>query len=381
MEKLPDNSDYYELLGIKKSATEQEINKAYKKLAVKYHPDKNPSDKALAEENFKKVSEAYEVLSNKEKRQTYDQFGRQGLNSSGMGGGGFSRGQAEEIFAQFFGGQDPFSVLFSQMGENGGGPGGMPAGMQFQFGGMPGGGGGGPSGGFPQGMGGLPPGFAEMMGGGMGGGGMPGGMGGMGGFPGMMGGGMPGGSRKQPEQPSAIPAGTAVSVHGLQGAAQHNGKGARVESYDAAAGRYTVTLDDGDALKIKFDNLLQLAKCEVTGMQNRAELNGQTATIAGYDAGKQRFHADIQGVGRASLLLSNLILPAGTRGRVFGLTSEAGSKWNDKVGKVLSFDREAGRYLMEMSKSDQLKLKRDNLSLTGTNVVGMTMRSNVQDQD
>jgi hypothetical protein len=154
-----------------------------------------------------------------------------------------------------------------------------------------------------------------------------------------------------------------------------------VESLDGAAGRYTVALEDGDALKIKFDNLLQLAKCEVTGMQNRAELNGKSATIAGYDATKQRFHADIPGIGRASLLLSNLILSSGTRGRVFGLTSETGSRWNDKVGTVLSFDREAGRYLMEMSKTDQLKIKRDNLSLLGTNVVGQTMRSHVNDQD
>ena len=100
MEKLPEDGDYYDLLGIKRNATESEVNKAYKKLAVKYHPDKNPGDKELAEENFKKVSEAYEVLSNKEKRQTYDQFGKSGLNSSGMGGGGFSRGQAEEIFAR-----------------------------------------------------------------------------------------------------------------------------------------------------------------------------------------------------------------------------------------------------------------------------------------
>ena len=113
-------TDYYAILGVQRSATEQEINKAYKKLAIKYHPDKNPGEtKQLAEENFKKVSEAYECLSNKEKRDTYDRFGKEGLNSSGMGGGGFSRGQAEEIFAQFFGGQDPFSVLFGQSGQGG----------------------------------------------------------------------------------------------------------------------------------------------------------------------------------------------------------------------------------------------------------------------
>jgi len=109
MERLSDSASYYDLLGIQRTATEQEVNKAYKKLAVKYHPDKNPGEKELAEENFKKVCEAYEVLSNKEKRQTYDQFGKQGLNQSG-GGGGFARGQADEIFAQFFGGQDPFSA-------------------------------------------------------------------------------------------------------------------------------------------------------------------------------------------------------------------------------------------------------------------------------
>ena len=101
-------------------------------MAIKYHPDKNPGDsKQVAEENFKKVSEAYEVISNKEKRETYDRFGKDGLAGSGMGGGGFSRGQAEEIFAQFFGGQDPFSVLFGQAGQGGfqaGGPG-----MSFSF--------------------------------------------------------------------------------------------------------------------------------------------------------------------------------------------------------------------------------------------------------
>ena len=68
MEKLPDDGDYYDLLGIKRNATESEVNKAYKKLAVKYHPDKNPGDKELAEENFKKVSEAYEVWPDESER-------------------------------------------------------------------------------------------------------------------------------------------------------------------------------------------------------------------------------------------------------------------------------------------------------------------------
>ena len=90
-----DSDDYYQVLGVARSATTAEIGKAYKKLAVKYHPDKNPENKEEAESNFKKVSEAYECLSNEEKRRTYDQFGKQGLG--GPGGGGvveFSRGGA-----------------------------------------------------------------------------------------------------------------------------------------------------------------------------------------------------------------------------------------------------------------------------------------------
>ena len=359
MEKLPTDASYYDLLGISKNASASEINKAYKKLAVKYHPDKNPGEKELAEENFKKVCEAYEVLSNDEKRKTYDQFGKSGLNQGGMGGGNFSRGQAEEIFAQFFGGQDPFSVLF---GQQGGMPGG--SGVQFSFGGMPGKGGGSmPGKGGGKGMGGLPPGFAQMMGG-MGGmpmGGMPMGMESMmgGGMPGGMGGGR--GRAQHVEQPGVLPPSTAVYVRGLQGAAQHNGKAGQVESYDAAAGRYLVDVGDGDVLRIKFDNLLQGASCSVTGMQNRPELNGKSATIVGFDGDKGRYHADIAGVGRASLQAQNLILGAGSRGKVEGLTSEAASKWNGQIGKVVSFDHEAGRYVLEMTREEQLRIKPANL--------------------
>ncbi|WP_194776104.1 molecular chaperone DnaJ [Pararhodonellum marinum] len=90
--------DYYEVLGVSKSAQQEEIKKAYRKMAIKYHPDKNPGNPE-AEDKFKEAAEAYEVLSNPEKRQRYDQFGHQGLG----GNGGFSGGgmNMEDIFSQF----------------------------------------------------------------------------------------------------------------------------------------------------------------------------------------------------------------------------------------------------------------------------------------
>jgi molecular chaperone DnaJ len=78
--------DYYDILGVSKSASESEIKKAYRKLALQYHPDKNPDD-AVAEEKFKEAAEAYEVLSNAEKKARYDQYGHAGM-SGGFGGSG-----------------------------------------------------------------------------------------------------------------------------------------------------------------------------------------------------------------------------------------------------------------------------------------------------
>ncbi|WP_107572394.1 molecular chaperone DnaJ [Clostridioides difficile] len=93
--------DYYEVLGISKGAEAQEIKKAYRKLAMKYHPDRNPGDKE-AEEKFKEINEAYEVLSDDTKRKTYDQFGHDGLNGQGgFGGQGF--GGFENMFGDIFG--------------------------------------------------------------------------------------------------------------------------------------------------------------------------------------------------------------------------------------------------------------------------------------
>ena len=104
--------DYYEVLGVGKQATEDEIKKAYRKIAIKYHPDRNPGNKE-AEEKFKEAAEAYSVLSDKQKRQQYDQFGFDGPNAGGGfggfgGGGGFSMDDIFSMFGDVFGGRGGF---------------------------------------------------------------------------------------------------------------------------------------------------------------------------------------------------------------------------------------------------------------------------------
>ena len=118
--------DFYEILGVSKSADDKEIKKAYRKIAMKYHPDRNPDDKK-AEEKFKEAAEAYEILSDANKRARYDRFGHAGV---GQGAGGFGGGRGgmtmEDIFSQFgdIFSDSPFESFF---GGAGGGRGGRRA--------------------------------------------------------------------------------------------------------------------------------------------------------------------------------------------------------------------------------------------------------------
>ena len=104
--------DYYEILGINRNATKDEIKKAYRKLAMQYHPDRNPGDNS-AEEKFKEAAEAYEILSHDDKRNNYDRFGHEGVRGSGFGAEGFS--SVNDIFSHFsdiFGGSSIFDDFF-----------------------------------------------------------------------------------------------------------------------------------------------------------------------------------------------------------------------------------------------------------------------------
>mmetsp|Transcript_82974 Transcript_82974/g.256561 ORF Transcript_82974/g.256561 Transcript_82974/m.256561 type:complete len:341 (+) Transcript_82974:80-1102(+) len=330
------SSDYYKVLGVEKTATDQEIAKAYKKLALKYHPDKNPDSKEEAEENFKRVTEAYEVLHDSERRKSYDQFGKEGLRGSQGGpSDGVSFQQADEIFKAFFGGNDPFQMFFGNDGDGGHGPGmfmggGMPGGMMFHFGGN----------------------------GGMGG--MPGGMG----MPGMMGGRMGGGQRRRaPMAQHAIPRGTDVTVRGLTKAQEHNGKSGRVTGWDAQKGRYEVEVDGGSTLSLRPSNLTQQCVVEVIGIESAAELNGSFGEISGYDEQASRYTVTLQkqlpsGRRVVGLQPGNVLLQTGTRVVVRGLSS---AEFNGQMAQIVETDRAAMRYMVRCQNGRQIKIKFENV--------------------
>ena len=117
-------TDYYELLGIARTASDEEIKKAFKKLALKHHPDRNPNNKKEAEEKFKEIAEAYEVLSDQDKRERYDRFGHEGLRGQNVG----QYASAEDVFSAFGdlfgggGGGGIFDELFGGGRRQHGGP-------------------------------------------------------------------------------------------------------------------------------------------------------------------------------------------------------------------------------------------------------------------
>jgi len=310
----PDNADikascYYKVLGVQKTAKDADVQKAYKKLALKYHPDKNPDDKDQAEESFKKLTEAYDVLRDSEKRRNYDQQQQIPSPSRNRSGGSprknMSREEADEVFRTFFGQSDPFFVHCNGMNS----------------------------------------GFTDRMG---------------------------RGSRAESflgmnyhHRASGVPrlryilsTGTMVKLHGLSSASELNGKSGTVLDWDTSKRRYVVRVE-GKKLSLEPQNLTQMCGIELIGLESRPDLNEQTGEICDFDDQSGRYVVKLRKVGVVMKFRpGNCILNVGTCVILKGLSAD---QFNNQMGHIASIDRPAERYIVECQDGKQIKVKYDNV--------------------
>lgn len=347
------SADYYQVLGVSRTATDSELTKAYKKLALKHHPDKNQNRRPEAEEEFKKITEAYDALRDPEKRKIYDQFGKDGLQgnvgpghggaSAGSGmGGGMTQEQAQAMFSQFFG------------GASGAGSGPRPSSTRLSFTTA----GGGP---FVMSDDGID---LETL------------------FMGMGVGGSTGGRRSatsgrrrcpvpsregpyshHPESRAsrtwAMSSGSRVTIHGLSKAKEHNGKTGTVQHFDEERGRYAVQVDAGSLIWARPANLIQRCCVELQGVPGKPELDGQFADILGFDSSSGSYLAETQG--HSSILINlkpaNCILDAGTCVKLRGLSAV---NFNGQIARILE-NAGAGRYRVGCQNGQQIKVKYESV--------------------
>lgn len=305
----PKSDDYYKVLGVGRDADEAALKKAYRKLAIKYHPDKNPDD-ATAEEKFKAVSEAYDVLSDAQKRAAYDRFGKDGARAADQGQPvptNMDHQRAQEVFSMFFGGEDPFAAFGHGMDGN----------VRIQ----------------------------------------------------VMGGGMdqffmPMRRRVEPKRYDTLRRGSHVILRGLVGAADKNDEICRVETYDMAKGRYLVRMDDtGETLSVKPDNVCQLLQnVRLVDLSNET-LNGKSGTLIGERrAPERRFVIHVTATKQTVAVHGeNLLWPKNALVVIVGVVSKPAL--NGKVGTVVDWDSAAKRYTVQVDKDTHLRLKRENVVL------------------
>jgi len=320
----PDAEDYYDVLGVPKNSSEKDIKRAYRKMALKHHPDRNPNNKEEAEAKFKKVGEAYGVLSDKDKRKTYDQFGKQGLQGGGMGG----FGDAHNIFKMFFRGGDPFA----EDGDD----------FASFFGG-----------GSPFGRGGSP--FGNIR---FGNGFNMGGMGG--GMPRGFGGGFQQARRKKKRNvPSPIPSGTKVYLTNLN-KQEYNQKQGILKTYTGE--RFNIDISNAalgkDMISVKPDNIIQSITLKTHGL-SREELNGLEVSSIGYNQSKERVQCSFPDHSVKAIRLTNLLISPGTVVHLEGLNVAA---MNGKWAKIVEWLPDKSRYQIKMVNHDKTyKIKPENL--------------------
>ena len=361
--------NYYQILGVARNADAAALKKAYRKQAMKWHPDKHSSEseakKAQAEEKFKDVAEAFEVLNDPDKRAVFDRYGEEGLKPGGGSSSGYAPSgsdgystqsysssgmdtmRANQMFDSFFGngatqgastggsgislGTDKLGINIAGTGFNFSGNGagislfGKPIGVNF--------------GGSPQKQTSAQSGASSSAGGNTSG--------------------AANNSTATPAVDGPLPAGTRVKLEGLTSGSEHNGSVGRVERFDAAAQRYHVRLagDHGNSsIAVRLDNLRQvISSAKVVGCQTQPQLNGRVPAAVTYDRQSQRYRAEGLSENGATLALKpeNLVLPAATQVTIDGVVSRPAL--NGKRGLIVDVEEE--RYVVQTGDGEKLRLK------------------------
>lgn len=290
--------DYYRVLGVERNATDNDIAKAYRKLALKHHPDKNRDDKEKAQKDFNVITEAYEVLRDADKRKTYNLCGK---TDGGGDSGGVSYQHANAVFEAFFGGRDPLSMFFG-FDDDGGGTRAACNGMSrsSRLG---------------------PPRRCSL-----------------------------------PRQNHVAPNGTSVIIHGLANARRYNGKNGKIIGWDDSKERYSVNVES-DTLSLKPSNTVQSCTIEIAGIESHPELNGQFGNISDFNS-NGRYTVRLKSDGRLiGASRKNVILNKGTH---VTLTELSSNKYNGLMGRILEIDRDAQRYTILVQNNQQLKVRYKN---------------------
>eukprot|EP00747_Dinoflagellata_sp_TGD_P197304 gnl/TRDRNA2_/TRDRNA2_68513_c0_seq1.p1 gnl/TRDRNA2_/TRDRNA2_68513_c0~~gnl/TRDRNA2_/TRDRNA2_68513_c0_seq1.p1 ORF type:complete len:487 (-),score=76.89 gnl/TRDRNA2_/TRDRNA2_68513_c0_seq1:95-1555(-) len=295
-----DSDDYYRVLDVDQSATLDDVKKAYRKLAVKWHPDKNPDLKEQAQEKFKRVAEAYDVLSNEEKKADYDRFGKEGMKKKAAGGhpgpgmgqwGNMDDDIAREIFEQMFG----------KMGGAFRSRRGGPSGVERKFA--------------------TPP-------------------------------------------YDILPPGTPVMLRGLKTKPQLNGEVAIVQEFQTHCVRYSVVVQDiGQLISVPTEKLEQLVPgARVIRCKEHPELTGAECTITSFSRSNERFGVQIA-IGYMGLRMllhpSQVLLPEDLVVEVVGL--QKNPDLNGRYGKIVRFSVPTGRYAVQLSANDIKELRPVNV--------------------
>lgn len=357
--------DYYQVLGVDRLASQGDIAKAYRKLALRHHPDKNGANRALAEEKFKDISEAYSVLGDANKRREYDMSrpDRRHTTYTGVH-------PDEELFRMMFKGTGlgpaaPHRGHFATTARST--TSGKTAGVGVDMNGLMAGIFGGTFGGATAGVSGIggstlgaaSPNFGAVP-------------------PPMSAGAPPGGMAASPVSvvppaggvaappmrfadtvPWTLRGSTAVVVRGLHGSADLNGRCGEVLGFDEARTRYTVRLHDGPTLSLRPHSLTQMCGVEISGLVLEPELNGRVGSITSYDGLTGRYMVEVgkPPVARA-LQRANCIFRPGTRCLLEGL---ANTHYNGQLAQISSIDLETGRYTVHCQSGDSINVKFDKV--------------------